>query len=102
MSLYQCDHCGCCENTALGATGHPGKSEYFDWTGIEELRDMQLCSACGPLKYSDGAPTKYGKWHGRFPRTFLPKGKFITNKVGNLAHKETGDEDFRKWALKGE
>ena len=60
---------------------------------------MLLCSACGPSTNSDGTDSEYGKWHNRFPRTFLPKGMFVTNRVGNLAHKETGDEDFRKYEI---
>ena len=60
---------------------------------------MLLCSACGPSKCSDGTDSEYGEWHNQFPRTFLPKGMFVTNLVGNLAHKETGDEDFRKYEI---
>ena len=100
MSLYQCDHCGCCENTALGpywgAEQHP---EWFDWTGIEDRRGKVLCSACGPERYSKGEPTKYGQWHRQFDRVFLPKGAFKTNQRGNLEHIETGSEDFRKFAI---
>lgn len=44
-------------------------------------------------------PTEYGKWHGKFPRVFLPLGMFVTNRVGNLAHKDTGDENFRAYAI---
>lgn len=35
-----------------------------------------------------------------FDKVMLPKGQFKTNSMGNLAHKETGDTDFRKYALK--
>jgi hypothetical protein len=54
------------------------------------------------VKYSDGKPTGKGVWHGEFPRVYLPVGMFSTNNKGNLAHTETGDEDFYKWALPGE
>jgi len=96
VSLYQCENCGCCENTALSSQGHKPPPEWFDWAGIEALKGKRLCSACGPTKYSDGTPTKDGKWHGEFDRVFLPLGMFKTAKNGNLAHVETGDEDFRK------
>lgn len=99
MSLFQCEECGCCENTALCSMGHKPPSEWFDWTGIEDRKGKQLCSACGPSKYADGVQTGDGEWHGRFERVFLPKGKFRTNRVGNLEHLETGSEDFRKWAI---
>jgi hypothetical protein len=73
VSLYQCEKCGCCENTALGC--------YWG-------RERKLCSECGT-----------GKWHGEFDKVLLPKGQFVTNDEGNLAHRETGDTDFLKYAL---
>lgn len=73
--------------------------ELFDWTGIEDRKGKVLCSACGPTKYSDGTATEYGKWHGMFDRVFLPLGMFGTAKNGNLEHLETGDQDFRKYAV---
>lgn len=101
MSLFQCENCGCCENTAL-APMSKYMAESYDWGGKEELKTLELCSACAPLKYSDGTDTKYGKWHGQFDRVFLPKGKFETNRVGNLEHIETGSEDFREYEIKNE
>ena len=73
MSLYQCEKCGCCENTALG--------HYWG-------EDTRLCSEC----YS-------GVWHDSFKKIMLPKSMFVTNKDGDLSHKETGDTDFMKYAL---
>lgn len=99
MSLFQCEECGCCENTALCSQGHKPPPEWFDWTGFESRKGKQLCSACGPVKYRDGSPTDDGKWHGKFERVFLPKGMFVTNREGNLAHKDTGETDFRKYAM---
>ncbi|MGL4754613.1 MAG: hypothetical protein ACRCXB_19735 [Aeromonadaceae bacterium] len=101
MSLFQCENCGCCENTALSAQGFAPMARLFDWSSAPQLNGKLLCSACGPTHYNDGSVTKYGKWHNAFPRVFLPKGMFITNRVGNLAHKETGEEDFRKYEIKG-
>lgn len=100
MSLFQCENCGCCENTALSSQGCNGYFEkLFDWSYAPERKGMRLCSACAPTQYRDGSPTKFGEWHNVFTRIFLPKGEFFTNKVGNLEHKETGSEDFRKYAL---
>lgn len=100
MSLFQCENCGCCENTALSSQGFNGFFEkLYDWSYSPERKGMKLCSACGPVKYSDGEKTEYGIWHRRFARTYLPKGMFFTNRVGNLEHKETGSEDFRIYAL---
>jgi hypothetical protein len=84
MSLYQCDECGCCENTALG------------WYHCRTMKDMvdekyfgkNLCSACGPTHFKDGTPIEgIGEWHGRFERKFFPKGSMETDKQGNLSPK---------------
>lgn len=100
MSLFQCERCGCVENTALSCQGFEGLPEkWFDWTGIEDRKGKKLCSACGPTRYDDGTPTDYGKWHNVFERKFLPIGKFKTTREGNIAHIETGDEDYSKYAL---
>lgn len=102
MSLFQCEVCGCCENTALASQGFKFMRDLFDWSYAPEREGKRLCSACGPVKYSDGKPTGKGVWHGKFPRVYLPVDMFSTNNKGNLAHTETGDEDFYKWALPGE
>lgn len=99
MSLFQCQECGCCENTALSAQGFKIMVNLFDWTGIEYKKGSLLCSACGPQKYSDGKPTKFGVWHGQFDRVYLPKGKFKTNSLGNLEHIETGNENYLNWKI---
>lgn len=85
MSLFQCQHCGCKENTALASQGCVGYAEtFFDWTGLEDRRGKKLCSACGPPKYIDGTPSRLGKWHGQFPQEFLPMGMYKTDRHGNL------------------
>lgn len=102
MSLFQCQACGCCENTALTHCGYPGLEDIFDWSYAPERRGLQLCSACGPIKYSDGTKTsKCGGWHGEFERVYLPKDSFFTNKVGNLQHKQTGSERFIDFQIEG-
>lgn len=90
MSLFQCEHCGCKENTALSAQGFKLMADSYDWTGIESRKGKLLCSACGPTKYANGKPRAGGgKWHDRFPRVFLPLGQYRTNSVGNLELKES-------------
>ncbi|MCK7258074.1 hypothetical protein L8O18_06285 [Enterobacter asburiae] len=101
MSLFQCENCGCVENTALSSQGFNGFFEkLYDWSYAPERKGMRLCSACGPVKYSDGKDTEYGKWHRVFPRQYLPIGMFETNEVGNLAHKETKSEDYEPYIIK--
>lgn len=101
MSLFQCEHCGCCENTALSSQGFRGFFErLFDWRYAPERKGMQLCSACGPAHYRDGQCARFGCWHDAFPRVFLPKGEFFTNDRGNLENRLTGSENFRSYALK--
>ena len=100
MSLLQCQVCGSCDNTALCGQGIPEcLHNYFDWSGIEDRKGKVLCSACAPSKHSDGTPTEYGQWHGKFTRVFLPLGMFKTNNQGNLEHKETGSADFQSYAI---
>lgn len=101
MSLYQCEKCGCVENTALGLSKciSSFRNTPFCWTGMEELEGSALCSLCAPKKYRDGTPTKFGEWHNVFERTMLPLGMFKTNEVGNLEHIETGETDYRKYEI---
>lgn len=101
MSLFQCENCGCCENTALSSQGFSVPfAEFFDWRYAPERKGMRLCSVCGPAYYRDGSPSGYGvEWHNVFDRVFLPKGEFFTNSVGNLEHRETGSEDYRSFAV---
>lgn len=102
MSLFQCRHCGCCENTALAGQGCDGYAEsFYDWTGLEDRKGKKLCSACAPTRFSDGEATEFGKWHNVFPRTFLPLGMFRTARDGNLEHVANGDHDFHKYAIAG-
>lgn len=99
MSLFQCQNCGCIENTALSHHGFKF-TECWDWTDMEHLKGLRLCSACGPSTLADGEPVPEGvQWHDHFPRIYLPKGQFRTAQNGNLEHIETGDQDVKKWAL---
>lgn len=61
MSLYRCQQCGCVENTAFGFHAIRYWPEWPD-----DIRGKALCSACGPARFRTGAPTGFGKWHGRF------------------------------------
>ena len=65
MSLFQCEECGTRENSACTYGYH--------------LCEVKKCSECND-----------GKWHDRFPKLYLPMGKFKTNRVGNLEHIDTG------------
>lgn len=87
MSIYQCDECGCAENTSLGWY-HSRNNERLTPDGY---LGKALCSACAPTYYGSGAPNKFnGNWHNKFIRHFLPHGSCFTNRVGNLEHKESG------------
>lgn len=100
MSLFQCQHCGCCENTALSWQGFAVFiATSCDWTGIEDREGKKLCSACGPSRFMNGESTDGGKWHNKFPRVFLPLGMFRTAQNGNLEHVETGEQAYRKYAV---
>ena len=98
MSLFQCEKCGCVENTALSGQGH-SFVKIYDWSFSPDLKGKKLCSACGPKRYSNGKENEDHGWHGKFPRKFLPMGMFFTNKDGNLEHKETGSTDYNDYVL---
>lgn len=76
---FQCDECGCMDNTA-SAKGY--------WMRVSETK-TELCTEC-----------ESGKWHDEFRKIFLPKDMFITNREGNLEHKINGDTDFEKYEIK--
>ncbi len=97
MSIFQCEGCGCAENTALASTYCWYRPDRFDWTGKEELKGKRLCSACLPSKRVNGSSTKFGKWHGEFTQRFLPLGEFETDGQGNLRHIKTG-VDLSDWS----
>ncbi len=100
MSIFQCEKCGCAENTALTSCGHQGYlHELLDWKGLEDFRGKLLCSACQPALYIDGAAHNRRGWHGAFPRVFLPKGEFHTDKRGNLIHTKTGSPQYIDFAI---
>lgn len=91
MPLFQCEKCGCVENTALSANGFSGmQTRLFNWDYAPELKGKKICSACGPKFFNDGTPTKFGKWHGVFSRDYLPLGEYLTDERGNLRHRLTG------------
>ena len=52
----------------------------------------RYCSACCPLGKK--------RWHGKFERVFLPKGGFETSPDGGLRHKETHDENYKRFAIR--
>ncbi len=93
MSLFQCENCGCVENTACCQ---------YHAKDIEQLTPKQylgkeLCCVCGPTHYPSGEPIEdMGEWHNRFKRVFLPKGEWKTNSVGNLEHIATGETNYMK------
>lgn len=99
MSLFQCEVCGCRENTAYSMQGFKGITEFYDWSYAPEREGLGLCSACGPSSEASGAPSGYGRWHGHFERIFLPIGMFKKGRQGNLEHVETGDQNYRAYAI---
>lgn len=98
MSLFQCENCGCCENTAMSSQGF-SFVEVYDWRTIPHLKGKKLCSSCGPTKLNNGKPSGGGKWHGEFKRVRLPRGEFKTNREGNLQHIRAGSTNFLDFEL---
>lgn len=101
MSIFQCERCGCAENTAAGVGMFYHSPSSFDWSYAPELEGKRLCSACGPRLLEWGKPTiTEGKWHGLFPRVFLPFGLYETNAQGNLVHRETKNPKYTRHAIR--
>lgn len=71
MSLFQCEECGCRENTAT--SGY-----WFRNEAGSPCAGRKLCSACDP---------SIGEWHGEFDRVYFEKGAYRTNNRGNLERK---------------
>lgn len=81
MSIYQCEECGCIENSALGHYHCRGQGMYRDKTKDPK----KLCSACGPVEFKSGEiDPGHGKWHDRFKRRFFPKNSLYTDNEGNV------------------
>lgn len=121
MPVFQCNKCGCVDNTATSAMGwvltlnskdtSEAELSYKKLLGLsDDEKFKQLCSACSVLwfdekgAYGIGTPTKEQRevhrksengdslgWHGAFPRRFLKKGLYETGRTGNLYHKESGE-----------
>lgn len=94
MSLYQCEQCGCVENTAVGFY-HGSDMDIYP----PEVRGKKLCSVCGPTHFASGEPIlrynegpAFGQWHGKFNRVFFTLGSLYTNENGNVARKRDGVE----------
>lgn len=81
MSLYQCDKCGCIENTALG---------WYWLTKHDDPRfdNRNLCSACAPPPDESVGRHHGGKWHGLFERVYYPLRSMETGPNGNLREKK--------------
>ena len=89
MSLFQCEECGCMENTATGWYWCRNDKQLTP----EKYLGKALCSCCAPTEYAggDNNENNTGEWHGRFDRKFFEKGALITNGDGNLEYKDTGE-----------
>jgi hypothetical protein len=84
VSLFQCDKCGCVENTALGHYHTRNWAELWP----DEVLGKALCSECMPTKFRSGETCeKGGKWHGRFEKRCYPLGSLYTDDVGNVRRK---------------
>lgn len=95
MAVFQCDRCGCADNSAGGGTYNIRNRVESLFDGVK--KGEKLCVVCTPATYKSGAPVKgAGEWHGRLERVFLPLGEFETNDQGNLVHNSSrmGWRDF--------
>lgn len=97
VSSFQCEVCGCVDNTAYGLYGTTIQRRSYDWSYAPERKDLNVCSACGPCRFVSGTTAVKirndvncrGSWHGFWSRSFLPLGNYTTNHEGSLVNKET-------------
>ena len=82
---FQCVICGCIDDTAYAPVAADAK--YFDWSYAPARNGRRICTACGPSRYSDGSHSEYGRWHGKFDREFVPRGKFISLTIAPKCNK---------------
>lgn len=98
MPLFQCEKCGCVENTAC--CGYWGRNR----PSLTHKKDLgkKLCCACESTTYPSGeAKDRGGRWHNEFDRIFLPLGEWGMNSAtGNLIHLTTGETDYSEHILK--
>ena len=66
MSLFQCEVCGCRENTAHSMPGFKGITKCYDWSFAPERDGLLVCSACGPSHEARGSGSGFVKWYGKF------------------------------------
>lgn len=101
MVIYQCENCGCVEESTRGNLHTWHLPEMYSWANIEYRRGMKLCSACSPIYYADGKRNVIitGRWHDAFERIYLPLGMFTTGADGSLVHKETGDKNYMHYRV---
>lgn len=118
MSLFQCDRCGCVENTALSEGGYlisglvtedePPEivKSYKAAVGLKEEEPFgNYCCVCCPMQFDKKGEFKIfeekdrRQWHSDFPRTFLAKGEWETDERGNLRNKKTGQVGWKGQAV---
>lgn len=99
MSLYQCEKCGCVENTACGFY-HCSNSDLFCDYQEGTKKGMKLCCECGPLKLTNGKPTGYGKWHDCFVKAIYPFNSLYTDDDGNVKLIKTNEYPSKEDRIK--
>ena len=99
MGRFQCEECGCVENTATSGYSVRNRPNCT----IESELGKLLCSACAHPFYPNGSKKLFtGGWHNRFGRYYLPKGEWKMDSVGTLRHKVTGETDWGPHVLNPE
>ena len=83
MPIFECEECGCVDNTAL--------TRYWHRKRHSDLAGRALCSACDP---------EINQWHGAFPRE-KATGLLLCND-GFLYSKRHYTEGNLKWRIKNQ
>lgn len=88
MSLFQCDKCGCIDNTALSAgyrirlwARDDKATEFKNLLGLSQDQPLgKYCCVCSPFNPRE--------WHNKFERKFYPIGTMETDEQGNIRKKQ--------------
>jgi hypothetical protein len=110
MSLFQCDICGCIDNTTTSNMGgydlniflrdvdsKEAVKSYKKVLGLKpDEKFGKYCCIHSPVWFKEQKlgigkkPEDQKVWHNKFDRKFLPKGEWETVSDGNLQHKIYG------------
>lgn len=85
MAMFVCESCGCLENTATSNWWWRYKNK--EMYGQDYINGNGYCSACLPVRTTDGRVTEFaGMWHRRFRRDMWNGISKVENRIGRVGN----------------